>query len=105
MIVVWPSARDERGESLLCGTYFKAHDPEDRSCVSLRNIACILYPDNGHCLKNISTVCLCLLRVVCQCTVLLVEKLPLKCLKILNAWRYSSKWFEVKVYCINNDCN
>ena len=57
MFVVWPSARNERGESLLCGTYFMAHDPEDRSGVSGRNIACILYPDNGQCLKNILTVC------------------------------------------------
>ena len=65
MFVVWPRATNERGESILCGTYFRAHDPEDRSCVNVRNIACILYSDNGQCLKNILTVCLCLVIVLC----------------------------------------
>jgi hypothetical protein len=64
VIVVWPSVTNERDEVRLGGTYFMAHDPEDRSCVSIRNIACILYPDNGQCLKNILTLCLCLLIVL-----------------------------------------
>jgi hypothetical protein len=82
VIVVWPSATNERGEYRLYGTYFMAHDLENRSGVNVRNVACILYQDDGRCLKNILTACLCLLRVLCQCTVLLVEKLPTKCLKM-----------------------
>jgi hypothetical protein len=105
VFVAWPSSTNKRGEFRLCGTYFRARDSEDRSCVSVRNVACILYPDNGQCLKNILTACLCLLRVLYQCTVLLLERLPMKCLKILHAWRHSRKWFEVKDYCRNNDCN
>jgi hypothetical protein len=76
---------NKRGNFRLCGTYFRARDPEDRSHVNVQNVACILYPDNGQCVENILTMYLCLLRVVCQCTVLLKEKLPVKCLEMLHA--------------------